>query len=320
MRKTSRWHLLQNPTLYQGWSKSKNYFEGWYFKIVDPGQNLAFALIPGISKSSDAHAFIQFIDGVQCRSEYHRFDINTFIAQPDNFHITIDGHIFSEDRISVKLESLDIQLTQSPYAKLESSILRPGIMGWYSYMPFMQCYHGLVSMDHRVTGKLRLGTESFALNNAKCYVEKDWGVSFPKAWIWNQCNSFINNDTLSIFASVAHIPWLGSHFIGFIAAIYFEGRIEVFATYNHSKRKTIVNGNHVTMIFEKGQKVLEIESVKEEGADLKSPLNGEMVSKVNESLLATMNVRYSEKGMTQIEDSGSYAGMELAGPVEILLK
>lgn len=26
---------LQNPEMYQGWRKSKNYFEGWYFKLID---------------------------------------------------------------------------------------------------------------------------------------------------------------------------------------------------------------------------------------------------------------------------------------------
>jgi len=54
--------------------------------------------------------------------------------------------------------------------------------------------------------------------------------------------------------------------------------------------------------------------------NLKSPLNGEMISKVNESLLASMKVKYSEGNNTLIKDSGSYAGMKLVGLVEILLE
>ncbi|NNE26084.1 MAG: hypothetical protein HKN09_04525 [Saprospiraceae bacterium] len=320
MTKPSKWFLLRNPEVYQGWNKSNNYFEGWYLKIVDPEQNLAFALIPGISKSADPHAFVQFIDGVQCKAEYYRFDRKEFSAQPDKFEVKIKDHLFSEDRIVFRNQDLDIQLEQSPFAKLKTSLLRPGIMGWYAYMPFMQCYHGLVSMNHSVTGNIRIRDKSYSLNSAKAYIEKDWGVSFPKAWIWNQCNSFEYNQDLSVFASVAHIPWLGHYFIGFIAAIHYKGKIQVFATYNYSKRETKVVGNHVTMTFTKGNKCLQIESIKEEGADLKSPLNGEMLSKVNESLLATMKVRYSEGGNMLINETGNYAGMELAGPVDILLE
>ena len=185
-------------------------------------------------------------------------------------------------------------------------------------MPFMQCYHGLVSMDHIVSGYIRLADKEYKLDAAKCYIEKDWGVSFPKAWIWNQCNTFNQHEDLSVFASVAHIPWLGSHFIGFIAAVHYKGKIEIFATYNHSKRQTEVDGNRVTMVFTRGNKKLRIQSVKEKGADLKSPIQGEMLSKVNESLLAKMTVEYTN-GSEKIEDSGNFAGMELAGPVDILI-
>lgn len=31
----NRLKTLQNPEMYQGWRKSKNYFEGWYFKLID---------------------------------------------------------------------------------------------------------------------------------------------------------------------------------------------------------------------------------------------------------------------------------------------
>ncbi len=34
--------------------------------------------------------------------------------------------------------------------------LDPGIMGWYKYVPFMQCYHGVVSLNHELKGQLRI--------------------------------------------------------------------------------------------------------------------------------------------------------------------
>ena len=59
-----RWKALWNPDMYHGWGKEKNYFEGWYFKIVDPTEQYAFAFIPGISIGQEnQHAFIQVLDG-----------------------------------------------------------------------------------------------------------------------------------------------------------------------------------------------------------------------------------------------------------------
>ncbi len=40
---------LLNPEIFQGQYKKKNYFEGWYYKLIDSSQNNVWAIIPGIS-------------------------------------------------------------------------------------------------------------------------------------------------------------------------------------------------------------------------------------------------------------------------------
>ena len=51
-----------NPNLYHGKHKSKNFFEGWYYKIVDKKNNYKLAIIPGISygNSNDDTSFYLF--------------------------------------------------------------------------------------------------------------------------------------------------------------------------------------------------------------------------------------------------------------------
>jgi len=72
-------------------------------------------------------------------------------------------------------------------------------MGWYSYIPFMECKHGIVSVNHKISGTLRIDNELIDLNEGKGYIEKDWGTSFPEAWIWIQSNNFNNPDTAFTF-------------------------------------------------------------------------------------------------------------------------
>ena len=61
---------LFNPDQFQGVGKSKRYFEGWYFKVVNADQTAAFAIIPGIAMDEEGHrqAFIQVLDGKKADS------------------------------------------------------------------------------------------------------------------------------------------------------------------------------------------------------------------------------------------------------------
>lgn len=318
--KAGKWYLIQNPILFQGVGKLRDYFEGWYFKVVDPAQDLAVAFIPGIAKDrlSGSHCFIQILDGVACKSYYHAYELDAFKAAPRELELKVGPHFFSEKRIHVQTEDIQADLTFEGWNKLPKRWLRPGIMGWYSYVPFMQCYHGVGSMHHRIQGTLRIGNRSWVLKNASGYVEKDWGRSFPKSWIWTQCNTFEGKPGLSVFASVAHIPWLGSYFIGFLALIHFENRTIILATYNGAKKNVELLEDGVNLQFKRGNQHLCIQVKQAPGADLRSPITGEMRGKVNESLQAKMDVSFWNGSTLVVQDQGSYSGLEVAGPVEIL--
>ena len=320
-QKPSKWSLIHSPMLYQGWGKNENYFEGWYFKLVDCENDMALAFIPGISKQSDGsgHSFVQILDGLACKSYYLEYALEEFNPSPNELLIEIGPHRFSETGLIVDSDEVNADVNFGKWSHLPSKLGRPGIMGWYSYMPFMECYHGLGSFHHGFTGNLSIGGRNYESRKGIGYVEKDWGTSFPKSWIWSQCNTFNNVDELSVFASVAHIPWRGSYFIGFLATIWYQGQVEVFATYNRSKKDVVLGKEEVTLLFTKGRKRLEIQVRTGEGAELRSPVSGEMRGKVNESLQARMHVRFSDKRGEVVRDEGQYAGLEVAGPVEILL-
>ena len=115
-------------------------------------------------------------------------------------------------------------------------------MGWYSFVPFMECKHGIVSVNHDLKGSVIVNGNEIDFNNGKGYIEKDWGTSFPEAWLWMQANNFENRNSSFSF-SVAKIPWLGKFFIGFIAFLYYYNRFLLFSTYNNSE---ITEINHTS--------------------------------------------------------------------------
>lgn len=318
----NRLRAVLNPNMYHGWGKTKNYFEGWYFKIIDPTERYAFAIIPGISfdENGKKHAFIQVMDGKKKTASYHNFTAEAFVPSTEKFHLELGDNQFSEHNLLLDLPELKGEIflkNTTPWPKMAGA---PGVMGWYSFVPFMECYHGVVSLFHTLTGGMEVNGEYVDFTGGIGYVEKDWGQSFPSSWIWMQTNHFAHKTPVSLMVSVARIPWLGTSFVGYLVGFYFEGELHKFATYTGAQRKTVRAGENTILLSFKDRKYrLELEARQAEGTDLISPISGDMAGKVNESMEAEIEVKFYENDKLIFQDTGRNTGMEIAGAYEELL-
>ena len=313
-------HSLYHPEIFQGNLTNEKYFEGWYYKIVSPGEKHAVAVIPGVAlyNASDRHAFIQVINGVAQETSYHRFPLDAFSYSKDELNVSIGNNHFSASSVKLDLPELQGEIKWIKTAPLVSSIFSPGIMGWYSFVPGMQCYHGIVSVYHTLQGSTIGSLGPIDWNDGIGYLEKDWGSSFPKCWIWSHCNHFKDSGPASLMASVAHIPWMGKYFPGFIVILWIDGKEYRFATYNGSKMKCMVLEDRVFLEFKKGDSHLSVHAYKGKTAVLRSPILGQMTGKVNESLQARVDVKFVKAGKEIWVASGTTVGLEVAGDTTIL--
>lgn len=316
-----QWRALWNPDMYHGWGRSRQYFEGWYFKLVSADEQTALAFIPGISmaENGEKHAFIQVMDGKACTAEYHRFDADEFGPSGRNFSLKLGGNFFSKEKIKIALPGISGEISFQNPVSWPKMLGAPGIMGWYSFVPFMECFHGVVSMQHTLEGVLNYKGKKVELSGGRGYTEKDWGRSFPRAYVWMQTNHFDSSDAASLLASVAHIPWLGSYFIGFISGFWLDGRLFRFATYTGAKQFLEINDDRVHLVFKNPKSELRIQAQQAPGTALHSPISGEMTGKINESLQATIQAELFENGRRIFEGTAKTAGLEVAGDVDILL-
>ena len=312
------WH----PERYHGWNKEKKFFEGWYFKILDKNMDHALAIIPGIAmdEQGSKQAFIQMLDGVEKTARYYKFDHREFIASKDSFEVSIENNHFSGQKLSLSLPELNGKLLFKDSVPWPKSFLSPGIMGPYSFVPFMECYHGVLSMNHYIEGSLNYKGNEINFNGGKGYLEKDWGHSFPEGYIWMQSNHF-KNDKVSVKASVAKIPWLRNYFIGFIAGLWYEDEIIRFTTYNKSKRlKTTLDGKQINLVFENRDYRLELHAKHDQATSLASPINGFMDGRIAESMTSYIHLKlYNQKGDLLLDDRSENAAMEVAGITETLI-
>ncbi|MBT8232924.1 MAG: hypothetical protein HKO66_11995 [Saprospiraceae bacterium] len=192
---------LYNSDLYHGSRRSKRFFEGWYFKLISADESSALALIPGVAMDENGkqHAFIQILDGKKRQAEYIKFTFESFFAQEDRFLVKIGESQFSKNEVILNHEKIKGHLTFSKTIPWPSTLFSPGIMGPFSFFPFLECYHGIVSMNHIINGGLEYKNKAYDFTNGKGYAEKDWGHSFPEAYFWMQSNHF-TNDKISVKA------------------------------------------------------------------------------------------------------------------------
>jgi tocopherol cyclase len=309
-----------NPEQFQGWSKKRHYFEGWYFKIVNASETKAFAFIPGIAMDNQykKHAFIQILDGKQHTSRYYKFKFEDFVPSRGKFKISLRNSVFTEYSMGIDLPDVSGRLEFEGNVQWPKPLYSPGIMGPYAFVPFMECYHGIVSMDHTIHGKITFRGEDINFENGRGYIEKDWGKSFPSAYVWIQSNHF-GQQGISLKASVAKIPWLRSSFIGFIAGVWLHDRLIRFTTYNHSVlRKLHIDKSRVELVLENPKFQLQILAQRKASAILASPIQGVMDGRIEESMTSKLEVMLTDKRNNALifNDTGRNAGLEVAGNID----
>ena len=317
-----------HPNRYHGFIAQAPFFEGWYYKLVSSDERHRFAIIPGVYLAPDqneSHGFVQVFDSQADQVRFHRFPIDSFKPSPDAFEIVLGQNYFSEKRIELAIDDDLGQIKGSlQFGRLSPWPVRffsPGAMGWFAWIPFMECYHGVVSMDHTIQGRLVLDGEKKDFSGGRGYIEKDWGKHFPSAWIWGQSNHFKENG-ISLMVSVAVVPWLGRSFAGFIIGFLFEGEIHRFATYNRSKIEHIdMDDNTVSLVVRNTTCRLRIKAKRAEGGLLQAPTQIAMDRRILETLIAEFEVQLEAlDGRVLYHGMGRHGGLETVGDLAQLLE
>jgi tocopherol cyclase len=317
---------IQHPEGFHGNGKTRNYFEGWYFKIVSQDQSQKWAVIPGIFRglggSSRDEAFVQVLDGSTGRSWYHVYPVEDFHASETSFDVRVGDNHFSTKKVSLNLPQLkgEINVT-TDFKPWPVTISSPGIMGWYGLVPFMECFHGIVSFSHQLEGQLEVEGKIQSFSNGKGYIEKDWGRNFPSGYIWLHSNHLKNYENASLIGSAAIIPWLGKPFRGFILGLHHDGHLYSWTTYNKSKEELLtVDDSHVTWRVSGPSGTLELKAERKRGGLLHAPLREAMHQRVEETLDGVIEVKHTKDNKVLLESTATTCGMEVFGDIERLLK
>ncbi len=323
---------IWNPAVFQGHLPPHGrYFEGWYFKLVSSDRSTALAVIPGVAWDergpTDGHGFVQVIDGRTTQSAFVSYPLAECSFSRRRFDVRVGPNRFSLSGLHLDIDDRQLRLQ----GRLEFSepvpypvrLLSPGVMGPYTFVPFMECYHGLVSMHHALKGAADVAWgdsgdpgRRVAMDGGSGYIEKDWGRSFPSSWVWLQSNHF-DGQKAGFMLSVARIPWIRRHFTGFMAVVWVDGRFHTFATYTGARLTAIAQtAEHLEVEIEGNAHRLRVRAHRARHGTLRAPVEGRMERRIAESMDAIVEVSLrTRRGTPLFEGVGRMGGLEVAGDV-----
>jgi hypothetical protein len=192
----------------------------------------------------------------------------------------------------------------------------------------MECYHGVVSLDHALAGWVALAGERTELAGGRGYLEKDWGTAFPRGYVWIQSNHF-DAPGVSLVASTALIPWRTTAFRGDLVGLRIPAGLpgaglHRFTSYTRARTEALaVDDTHVrwSLAAPDGHRLhLEATIGGRTAGLLHAPVRTQMHQRVAETLDGSVAARLVDPGgRTLFEQVGECAGVEVHGDIEALL-
>lgn len=271
---------------YNGPGSRKAYFEGWYFKLrLDKSSTVS--LIPSLHKQGSlVYASLQWIlvNGDKVTTGSKTYTKNEFTLSKAPFRLVLGKSSFAETGIHIEEAELGLTCEFLTVAHYQGDMMGP----FRRLQRRMPCNHGLL-VTHGLAN-VTIRSESLSGQfDAGLYVEKDWGDTFPKRYIWLQAD--FPEQNAYFFFSVADVSVGPVNFTGFIANFTLNGIDHTFATWNLAYYK--VSGDETDIRIAVGDFDLKIavQVLPKNSVHLNSPVQGIMNATIRESISAPLHLK-----------------------------
>jgi len=282
------------------------FFEGYYVKCSWKQDTVA--VIFGRSAcGKDKISFIQIVtrDNSYCQ----KFEFKDYFVSRRDFEMRVGTNHVTKKGMVLDIQSKELKVTGKVKFD-EFDKIKYDAMGPFKLLPFMECRHSVISMQHKISGEIRINETVYSFDDGVGYIEGDRGKSFPRKYFWSQ----VNKDSASVFASCARIPYLGIRFKGTICIIHFNGQEFRLATYLGARVKVF---NESKLVIRQGRRkkkyCLEVEALDEKATNtraLLAPLGGKMSRVIQESVERTVNYKFTRGAQTIFDFTSSRAAFE----------
>lgn len=295
----------------------KSYFEDWYIKLLDAKHQTMMRFSIRLDRIGEKNkGMLQILCDMGESREEIQIPIEHGISNKEELKVA--DNTFSEKSISLNIEEnkfkLKGQLEIGEIVDLKQSFLKPGLMGYYKYLPLMEFYQEVFALQGRITGTLQLNGEEIDLSGGQYYIQKQWGSKFPNVWLWAQGNGFEKKKDLAVSVGIARLKVLFNYYTAFAIPVYYNGELEVFSNYNGGQIAKLYRYKGYThLIVTQKDKILDLKIYGRDEIECISGKETHGIRDIYECNRVKMEVKITENGSVILEDVSTECNIEMGG-------
>lgn len=223
---------------YRWEGQHEEWYEWWYYKVVDPDTNEAFFFTYGVVNPGDSagkkkgtKSLVQAGSFSQMISVERDFPLSAFSAQKNRVEVKVGENIATDQRLSGNIQddagnpiSWDLELKKEwGFDAMGWGMRNPHVSGIYWYP---------AQASARMSGRIHFRGKDYILRDAPAYQDRNWGRRFPKWWTWLVSNHFQDSPgtTLAAGGGKPHVFNAAPLFTGLCIGLLHEGKEYVFRT------------------------------------------------------------------------------------------
>lgn len=170
--------------------------EGWFWRFTDRARGRVVLALCGLNRHA-AGDWATVAVAAHPRGDVRSGAIDGARASSTTFRVDVPG-VLQADATSLRVD-IDGAVLSVDVHDAVGWPHRLGAGGLFSAIPFLGQYWHPHVLGGRATGTLEVDGETWSLDGADVYAEKNWGAGFPDEWWWGQAQGFDDPDLCVAF-------------------------------------------------------------------------------------------------------------------------
>ncbi len=207
------------------------FYEGWYYKVSLPADDESYFFIytvvnPAPQTTYPPEAFLYCGRASTLETVFHSYPVDAFSAARRHRDARV-GDIARATALRFAGE-VDDDLHRCAWdIDLTGGVAWPETMGWLTGSAGLETYWTVGSITASASGWVEFDGKRVRFEDQKGYCDHNWGIAFPRSWIWMQANSF-SDPGVALAAAGGTVDMGGSEIEAFMIGLLIDSNIVTF--------------------------------------------------------------------------------------------
>lgn len=207
------------------------FYEGWYHKVSIPGEDEAFFFIytvvnPAPATAFPPEAFLYCGRASDLQTVFRSYPVASFSAARRHRDVRVgEGARATALRFAGTVDDDAHRCAWD--IDLEGGVAWPGTMGWLTGSEGLETNWTVGTITASASGWVEFDGERIRFEDQKGYCDHNWGIVFPRTWIWMQANAF-SDPGAALAASGGTVDTGGGEIEASMIGLLLDGEMVTF--------------------------------------------------------------------------------------------